>query len=164
MGWPTGPNEFSYTISNTDAQSIELHFQGSSCGEEVFVVGDCCTAGAIQNPNLGFPGSANTDLYYQTNTFDGLDIQSIEVAGDCAAGSMKYTYGYDLDHRVTSATHEILGANPVSNAYSTTYGYDPAGNIQNLTRRGRIDPDMSLSNSGPKPLKIIYCMSCVLLP
>ena len=65
---------------------------------------------------------------------------------------MKYTFGYDLDHRVTSATHEKLGANPVSNAYSTTYGYDAAGNIQNLCSKTKNKIRLS---KGPIQLEVV---------
>ncbi|HRD82028.1 MAG TPA: hypothetical protein PLL53_14820, partial [Saprospiraceae bacterium] len=46
-------------------------------------------------------------------------------------------YSYDALHRITAMRNTLLRPGmPAENAYSTSYSYDPAGNIQRLSRRG----------------------------
>ncbi|MBX2927298.1 MAG: RHS repeat protein [Saprospiraceae bacterium] len=70
--------------------------------------------------------------------YNGLDISRIAIGSGCGF-MMLNNYEYDGLHRITAMKNIFFGQQPYPDAFSTTYSYDPAGNIQTLTRRGIID-------------------------
>ncbi len=70
--------------------------------------------------------------------YDGLDINQITIGSACGF-MMRNQYEYDGLHRLTKTNNVFFGADPYPDAFSNTYSYDKAGNIQQLMRRGIID-------------------------
>lgn len=136
---------FVVTVENTDAASIELFFD--NCQDTfVFSSSDCCTVpgpGAGIGENYGLVGHAtvNPDLYYQHMTYDGLDIAQIEIGSECSYGRMINNYRYDPLHRVINMDNILFTPDPYSDAFSTSYTYDKAGNILSLSRNGFVGLD-----------------------
>ena len=86
----------------------------------------------------------NDDLYFQEITYSGIDISRIEYASDCQTGIFRNDYIYDGDHRIKQQINTIFGDQQISDAYSTSYTYDLAGNILSLNRNGWIDLQSSI--------------------
>lgn len=134
---------FLFTIDNTDALDIRLQFE--NCDDVFsFELGECCevlpSGGGTaygENYNLtGGVGGRNPDLYYQSMEYDGLDMSQIEIGSECFYGRMINNYTYDGLHRVTAMDNILFTPDPIGQAFSTVYSYDPAGNIQTLKRNG----------------------------
>jgi RHS repeat-associated protein len=84
----------------------------------------------------GLPFSTCADLYHQRMRYSGLDIANITLGSSCDARLVN-NYSYDALHRITAMHNSLIRPGlAADNAYSTSYSYDPAGNIQHLSRRG----------------------------
>ncbi|MEM9820311.1 MAG: RHS repeat-associated core domain-containing protein [Bacteroidota bacterium] len=132
----SGGVKFVINITNTNVGTVSLHFENCT-NPVVFVEQDCCTA-TIDPTVDGATSGNNPDLYYQTMTYDGLDISQIQLGSGCQANKMVNDYSYDANHRITSMANTFFNPD-ATNAYSTTYSYDLAGNIKTLTRNGLIE-------------------------
>jgi RHS repeat-associated protein len=134
--------DYTIFIQNTNTDQVSLHFTSTSCTQIVaFTVVSCCEV----EGQSGGGGSSNTlvespDLYFQENTFSGLDISRIEIGSDCITGFMANDYTYDSNHRLTQMDNTLYNPSPQTGSYSTQYTYDDAGNILTLKRRGLVPP------------------------
>jgi len=77
--------------------------------------------------------------------YNSLDIQHISVGSGCGF-KMRNIYEYDGLHRITAMKNVLFGPTPFPDAFSNTYSYDKAGNIQQLMRRGIV----GMSGSTPE--------------
>jgi len=130
--------DFHISIMGTDIPTIpaaELIFR--NCSFEL-ALKDCCEILVVgQDGNFPIPGTpANPDLFFEKLTYDGLDISLIEMIGNCSAGLMRNHYDYDADHRLKEVKSDLYNPYLVPDAFSSTYSYDLAGNIQSITRNG----------------------------
>ncbi len=128
---------YNILITGVNTQNIQLLYDACDVVTN-FTVEECCTneatSGSGSNPN----GNPSTDLYYQYNEYTGIDISRIEMASDCNTGFIRNDYTYDGDHRITTMTNKIFNPGLTQDAYNTSYKYDLAGNITDLSRRGLI--------------------------
>ena len=70
--------------------------------------------------------------------FNG-NISEIEWSSTGDSHLKRYEYSYDYSNRLTAAVYDNLSNNTYDNDFSVTgITYDPNGNIQTLTRRGRV--------------------------
>ncbi|MEM6966477.1 MAG: hypothetical protein AAF573_17060, partial [Bacteroidota bacterium] len=135
-------------VTNTNTSGITLIICDQS--GPTFNVEECCEAGILVPPlETNIPMTQNEDLYYQKNTYTGLDITRIELASDCISGLFRNDYIYDADHRVTQMNNKIF-KHPeiITGRYNTTYTYDTVGNINTLTRNGLKSVTDSIPNYG----------------
>jgi len=129
---------FSTVVTGTQAGSMSWVLQ--SCDQSPAYSSDCCIIAPPSVPpavqNNGLPFSNCADLYHQRMRYNGLDIANITLGSSCDARLVN-NYSYDALHRIT-AMHNTLQRPglPAEDAYSTSYSYDRAGNIQRLSRRG----------------------------
>ncbi|MBK7337004.1 MAG: hypothetical protein IPJ00_12915 [Saprospirales bacterium] len=135
------------TIFNTNATTAELVF--TDCANTEFTEVLCCEdeppAGTGQlEPVL----SQNPDLFYESITYNGLDITQIEIGSDCASGLMRNNFTYDANHRVTQMINTFFNPDPLVGSYNTNYEYDLAGNILSLHRNGLIQIDGGIPEFG----------------
>jgi RHS repeat-associated protein len=152
---------FNFSLTNFTGSAFSLTFSGSSsCQFELdFEPGDCCTpgTGASENTTPWLGTSDSPNLYYQEMTYNKLDISSITYSGDCFMGQTKYDFGYDYNHRLISADHDLFGSYAYTGGYSTSYTYDPAGNLLTLNRNGRYDqPNLPESATYDQIDKLTY--------
>src|SRR5690606_10930428 len=129
--WPGQLKYIHITITQTNAQSIKLHYQDCQTTTPLDVI-DCCineSDSTLIHENLppDYP-----DLYYQELEFTGLDINRIEIGGNCDIGLLRNDYTYDADHRITQMKSKLFNPDPIPDVYNTTYTYSPAGNILSL--------------------------------
>jgi len=130
-------------ISVSGTQATELSLILGTCEQEVAFTSFCCTI-APEQPDPPLPSSpedpavCSADLYHQLMRYDGLDINQITIGSACGF-MMRNQYEYDGLHRLTKTNNVFFGADPYPDAFSNTYSYDKAGNIQQLMRRGIID-------------------------
>ena len=82
------------------------------------------------DPNVSY--SPNGDLYQQTMTYNGLDIEEIEMLNDCNLNNIRNRYAYDKLHRVTSQTNLAFAGG--SGVVNTSYSYFLNGDIETVTR------------------------------
>lgn len=128
-------SDFYLSIMKTNISTATIHFENCNYNLDQK---DCCEIIAMgQNGILGAPESAaNPSLFFEQITYDGLDISLIEMAGSCTAGLVINHYSYDADHRLTNVHNELFNPEKIAGALSTSYTYDPAGNIMTLKRNG----------------------------
>jgi len=130
------------TIGVVDSRATELSLILGACEQEVAFTPNCCTIPPV-NPVPPIPRSEDdpevctADLYHQVMRYNGLDIQHISIGSGCGF-KMSNNYEYDGLHRITEMNNVLFGPTPHPDAFSTTYNYDAAGNIRQLTRRGLI--------------------------
>ncbi len=138
--FPAGIVVINITITQTNAQSIKLHYQDCQTNTPLDVI-DCCineSDSTLIHDNLDID---YTDLYYQEIEYTGLDINRIEIGGDCSIGLLRNDYFYDADHRITHMKSTLFNPDPIPDVYNTTYTYSPAGNILSLRRKGFVGLD-----------------------
>ena len=135
-GVPLSFGNFKIRISDSNAETIELGI-GTACKNVILESGDCCLP-SLPDPVPGVASSSNPDLYFQKMTFNKLDISRIEYTALCGNGKNRNEYVYDGDHRVTSMNNVVFTPQRQEGRYNTSYSYDAAGNILNLTRNGWI--------------------------
>lgn len=140
----TSSDPIKYTISVTNSLADKVFFSledshGKPCAKRGLTQGVCCDPELIPTGVGGIPPiahSPNPGLFYEKITYDGIDINQIDMSLDCNLGLVRNDYTYDGDHRITQQANTLLGTIKIPDAYSTSYGYDAAGNIQTLNRRG----------------------------
>ncbi len=141
------PGGQTLSISVSRSSATELSLILGTCEQEVAFTPDCCTIPPV-TPVPPIPRSEDQpevctpDLYHQLMRYDGLDIQQITIGSACGF-MMRNLYEYDGLHRITAMNNVFFGPTPYPDAFSTTYSYDKAGNIQQLMRRGIIGMDGS---------------------
>lgn len=133
----TGIFEITYeiTVSNTSAREIEL--RGDGCEIGTLMLQGCCDTSLpneVTGPDPGEPG--NYDLFYEEITYSGIDISRIEYSSDCGTGKMRNDFTYDADHRVTMMDNAVFNPDRQDDWYTSSFTYDPAGNILTLKRNG----------------------------
>ena len=131
-----GVNEdFHISIMQTDVQTATLVFE--NCQYSLSTK-ECCEIIVVgqdgEIPVIG--GPQNPDLFYEELTYDGLDVEKIEMIGSCSAGLIINRYKYDADHRVKEVHNTLFTPEKIDDAFSTSYTYDLAGNILSLKRNG----------------------------
>jgi len=129
---------FSSVVTGTQAGSMSWVLE--SCDQSPAYSSDCCIIAPISVPDTapssGLPFSTCADLYHQRMRYNGLDIANITLSSTCGARLVN-NYTYDAMHRITAMHNTLIRPDVAAeNAYSTSYSYDRAGNIQHLTRRG----------------------------
>ncbi|NUO03508.1 MAG: hypothetical protein HUU01_23080, partial [Saprospiraceae bacterium] len=144
------PGGQTLTIRVKQSNATELSLILSTCGQEVAFTADCCTIPPAQPiPNIPRspedPEVCTADLYHQLMRYDGLDINQITMGSGCGV-MMRNNYEYDGLHRITAMKNVLFGPTPFPDAFSNTYSYDKAGNIQQLMRRGIV----GMSGSTPE--------------
>ncbi|HRJ15143.1 MAG TPA: hypothetical protein PLI34_09135, partial [Saprospiraceae bacterium] len=127
---------FSSVVTGTLAGSMSWVLE--SCDQSPAYSSDCCIIPTITVPpavqNNGLPFSTCADLYHQRMRYSGLDIANITLGSSCDARLVN-NYSYDALHRITAMHNSLIRPGlAADNAYSTSYSYDRAGNIQRLTR------------------------------
>jgi len=141
----SGPNKnklvYYIQINNVNVTEISL-ISTSSCKTKLgFATVSCCEPGNSDPGDSSPTGfTVNNDLYYQHNTYSGIDISRIELASDCISGKIRNNYSYDALHRISNQANTIfqMSGEIVNDRYSTTYNYDEVGNITKMTREGWI--------------------------
>jgi len=130
---------FTFAVTGTLARNMSLVLE--SCDQSPAFSSDCCIIAPIPSfggtgGGAGLPFSTCADLYHQRMRYSGLDIANITLGSSCDARLVN-NYSYDALHRITAMHNSLIRPGlDADNAYSTSYSYDPAGNIQRLSRRG----------------------------
>lgn len=137
------PIQYNIFISNTTVDKVVFPLvdaHGEKCAKGFGLSqGICCEPELLPTGTGGTPQlaySPNPSLFYEKLTYDGIDIDQIDMSLDCNLGMLRNVYAYDGDHRILEQANTLLGTVHIPDAYSTSYTYDPAGNIQTLNRRG----------------------------
>ncbi len=142
----SGAINFNIDVINSNINNIILVLDG--CQHNLLKI-NCCAAPEIDpdmDPSFdGLPILFDTDLYYQSINYDGINISNIDIANDCEMGFYRNQYSYDNLHRLKSVQNNLFasGGN-FEDAYSSNYSYDPVGNIMSIERNGLI----SINSSG----------------
>ncbi len=133
--------DFHISIMQTNVQSAIILFENNCT--YILTSKDCCEIPIItQGGQIPLPTAPNNpDLFFEQITYNGLDIAMIEMLGSCSAGLIRNQYQYDGDHRVTKVDNTLWAPHKIEDAFSSSYSYDPAGNILSLQRNGWVALD-----------------------
>jgi len=88
---------------------------------------------------------ANVDLYAQTLTYQGNQIERMDWAVSCG-NLQRYDFEYDMMHRLTDAIYsdKQLGSSwTASNFYDVGVSYDHIGNIRTLKRKANVNNNLT---------------------
>ena len=131
--------DFHVSIMQTDVLTAGLIFE-NGCQYNLSQR-ECCTIITVaEDGNIPLPDAPEkVDLFFERITYDGLDISNIDMMGSCSAGLIKNRYRYDADHRVTQVDNTLFTPQMIEGAFSSSYTYDPAGNIKTLKRNGWVE-------------------------
>jgi len=131
-----GEITLSFIISSSNAGEITLSVD--HC-EIPLDTDNCCTipeengGGTLENP------VTTSALFYEGITYDHLNISNINISNGCRIGQMSYDYTYDSDHRLSTMQAIVSSLEFPQADYASTYSYDLAGNLTNLTRQGLLN-------------------------
>jgi hypothetical protein len=127
--------DFHISIMQTDLESAWVLFENCSYA---LTQKECCSIRAVGNDG-SFPVPKTptpVDLFAEEITYNGLDISRIDQIGSCTAGLIRNRYAYDADHRLTKVDNILFNPYEQKDAFSSSYSYDPAGNLISLKRNG----------------------------
>jgi RHS repeat-associated protein len=149
--FPSPPHrKFTITVTNSNASSLKLLFEGCVKPEEFTKSEDCCEPGAAPVAgDGGLLGPGNPDLFYEHITYSGLDISRIDMGSNCMTGFMRNEYKYDDNHRLINVRNTFFMPEPVVGLFNSSYTYDLAGNLLTLKRFGLEDPTVMVPATSP---------------